>query len=144
VLQRQPDPPRVLLAADEGPECSTLQERAFNAWMERLDERLEGRFLRLFAPVARAARVVRALALCERRARLSGSMRARLCARSPSCVSSVPYSWQPLPVRPCLRKSVAPQRRQVTASMVGPSSSESMTATSHEPSVKSRPLPMHG
>jgi hypothetical protein len=148
-LQRQPDPHRVLLTPDEGPEFIKLQERAFNERMERLYERLEGLFLSIFATVARAARAVRAIALCESRSRLSCAMSSRFCSRSIALVSSVPYRLQPLQwnfcwpasVRPFLRKSVEPQRRQVTAIMAVPSSADPMTATYHKPSVKTRPLP---
>jgi hypothetical protein len=94
-LQRQPDPHRVLLTPDAGPACIKRQERAVNAWRERLYERLAGLFGRIFAPVARAARAVRALARCERRSRWSGAMRSRCCARSIAFVSSVPSSLPP-------------------------------------------------
>jgi hypothetical protein len=92
---------------------------------------------------------VRAIARCESRARVRGAMRARLCSRAPSFVARVPYRWPPVQwhvggaarVWPLLRQSVAPQRRQVTAIRGVPSCSEPMTATDHEPSVKTRPLP---
>ena len=71
---------------------------------------------------------VRAIARCESRARVRGAMRARLCSRAPSFVARVPYRWPPwqwhvcwpVRVRPLLRQSVAPQRRQVTAIRGGP------------------------